>query len=145
MTRQPPAQQKRIERISETVDPDAMSSEAASNQTKFVGRTIFATASFDSDQNVTLELNTKYSRLDSSRKSKLAGLNTQNSSISIDLAREESLILGGFRSKRMQATSKKIPVLSSIPMIGGTFKSQSTTAVESERFILATTRVVQPE
>lgn len=51
----------------------------------------------------------------------------------------------GFRSKRMQATSKNIPVLSSIPMIGDTFKSQSTTAVESERFILATTRVVQPE
>jgi Flp pilus assembly secretin CpaC len=140
-----PPKQNKIIQVSETVKPDTKTERPAEKSSvRFVGTTISSTASIVSDENVNLEFNAQYARLNIDSKTKLAGLNTSQFGVHVVLAPDQSLILGPSRSSHTQASEKKVPVLGSIPGIGGVFKTETQETVESELFVIATTEIINP-
>jgi Flp pilus assembly secretin CpaC len=143
-SKQPPKQIQIIQ-VSETVKPETKTEKPAEDGSlRLVGTTIFSTASIVSEDNVNLEMNARYSRLNIDPKTKLAGLNTSQFGVRVALAPDQSLILGPSRSSHTQGSEKKVPVLGSIPGIGGVFKTETQETVQSELFVIATTEIINP-
>ncbi len=55
------------------------------------------------------------------------------------------MVLGGLRDREHDVTRSGIPVLSSIPFIGGLFGSYSRTSTETELFIFITPKVIRSD
>ncbi|MBK4733243.1 type III secretion system outer membrane ring subunit SctC [Noviherbaspirillum pedocola] len=59
------------------------------------------------------------------------------------MGERESLLIGGFNSEQNVRQRNAIPVLGSLPLIGGLFSTSSNTVSRTERLFLLTPRVVQ--
>jgi type IVB pilus formation R64 PilN family outer membrane protein len=57
----------------------------------------------------------------------------------------ETYIMGGFISEQQGNTSRRIPVLGSIPVLGAAFRTDGTISERSEIVVLVSVRVRQPE
>jgi general secretion pathway protein D len=55
----------------------------------------------------------------------------------------QMVVLGGLIDRQKEVTSSGIPILSSIPILGGFFGSSSRTTTETELYVFLTPRVVR--
>ena len=139
-----PKRNKMID-LCETIGQDSASVDAAhSGSIRFVGTTILATGTIESTPIVKLQLKAKETQLDTSPKTKFPGLRIQSVGVSVELRKDQSLILGSWRSHREEVRTEKIPVLSSIPGIGSAFDRKLTAARPTIVFVVATPEIFQP-
>ncbi|MEJ7593624.1 MAG: hypothetical protein WKF77_18960 [Planctomycetaceae bacterium] len=143
-TKKPPKLIKMIE-MSESVDSDGASVDAASNESnRFVGSTLLATGTLEANQSVKLDVIAKYAEIDNYTKTNFAGLKVLSAGVNVVLEKDQSLILGPWPTHREVVTTKKIPVLGSLPGIGSAF-GQKTIALQSAIvFVVVTTEIIQP-
>ncbi|MFD2176224.1 type II and III secretion system protein family protein [Veronia pacifica] len=71
-------------------------------------------------------------------------LSSRKTSTTIELGDGESFILGGLMSSDDIEQVKKVPLLGDIPVLGGFFKTASTTRQKTELLIVATVNLVNP-
>jgi general secretion pathway protein D len=57
----------------------------------------------------------------------------------------QTVVLGGLRERQQEVTKTGIPVLSSIPLLGGLFGFQSRRTTETELFLFITPRVLRDD
>lgn len=137
-----PMRDKIIE-TTETIDSDSTVDPAQKDSIRFVGTTILATGTIESDQRVRMEMNAKFTQIDQTAKSKFPGLKTHSAATTVALEEDQSIILGGSRSTRVQVSVKRVPVIGSIPVIGAAFETNTVMLQECLTFVLATTEIVQ--
>ncbi|MBI1747999.1 MAG: pilus assembly protein N-terminal domain-containing protein [Acidobacteria bacterium] len=96
-----------------------------------------------------LKLSPEVSTIDFSNAStiggfRVPGLNTRRVETEIELNEGESFGIAGLIDNRVIESYSKIPMLSSIPVIGALFKSSSKSKNNSELLVLVTPRIIQP-
>lgn len=144
-TESPPKRIKLIE-VSESVDSDTASVDAASNRSiRLVGTTILATGTIGANHSVQLNMKAEYAEIDENTTTRLAGLKTQSTAFHVVLKEDQSLMLGGLsRYHRVEVTAEKIPVLGDLPVIGSVFERKISTTRSRIALVLATTEIVKP-
>ena len=143
-TKSPPKLIKLIE-VSESVDSDAASVDAASNgSNRLVGTTILATGTIGANQSVKLNVVAEYAEIDDSTKTKFASRKVHSTAVHVVLEDDQSLMLGPWRSHRVEVRTDKMPVLGSLPGIGSAFGRKINTARSTIVLVLATTEIVKP-
>jgi len=75
---------------------------------------------------------------------RIPGLRTRRASTTVDVKRNESLIISGLFSETRQRTRSGVPLLMDIPIIGALFGTTSWTSNETELLILVTPTLVNP-
>jgi Flp pilus assembly secretin CpaC len=71
-------------------------------------------------------------------------ISSREAQTTVDLRDNETVVIGGLIQENSVTTISRIPGLSSIPLIGGLFKNNSTTSSRSELIIVVTPHVIQP-
>ena len=102
-----------------------------------------------SDSMIKLKVNPEVSDLDFVNGVVLSGfripaLRTRRTSTTVDVKRNESLIISGMFSETRQRTRSGVPLLMDIPIIGALFGTSSWTTNETELLILVTPTLVNP-
>jgi Flp pilus assembly secretin CpaC len=102
-----------------------------------------------SDSLIKLRVNPEVSDLDFVNGVVLSGfripaLRTRRTSTTVDVKRNESLIISGMFSETRQRTRSGVPLLMDIPIIGALFGTTSWTTNETELLILVTPTLVNP-
>ena len=72
-------------------------------------------------------------------------LSTRRANSTVRTRDGETIIIGGLRQQQTETTRSKIPILGDIPIIGGLFRSSSTTSTETELMIFITPTVLDAE
>jgi Flp pilus assembly secretin CpaC len=143
-TKSPPKLIKLIE-MSDSVDSDAASVDAASNGSiRLVGTTILATGTIGTNQSVKLNVFAEYAEIDNSTKTKFAGRKVHSTAVNVVLKDDQSLMLGPWQSHRVEVRTEKMPVLGSLPGIGSAFGRKISTARSTIVLVMATTEIVKP-
>ena len=62
----------------------------------------------------------------------------------VEMAPNETLVIGGLLQTVSESTVRKLPVLGNLPWIGGAFRNVSQNESEQELLILVTPRLVHP-
>ena len=102
-----------------------------------------------SDSLIKLKVNPEVSSLDFTNGVTLSGfripaLRTRRTSTTVDVKRNESLIISGLFSEDRERTRTGIPFLMDIPVLGALFGTSSWTSNETELLILVTPTLVNP-
>lgn len=102
-----------------------------------------------SDSLIKLHVTPEVSSLDFTNGIELSGfripaLRTRRTTTSVDVKRNESLIISGMFSEDREKTRSGIPLLMDIPVLGALFGSSSWTTNETELLILVTPTLVNP-
>jgi|SRR5438093_1638062 len=71
-------------------------------------------------------------------------LSTRRAQTEVELRDGQSFAIAGLIDNRLTQIGEKIPVLSSIPIIGNFFKSRSTSRSNTELLVMVTPRIVRP-
>jgi pilus assembly protein CpaC len=72
------------------------------------------------------------------------GLAVRNMQTEIELGDGQSFAIGGLLDKRLTETIEKIPLLSSIPLLGKLFQSRQKTKENNELLVIITPQIVRP-
>jgi pilus assembly protein CpaC len=72
------------------------------------------------------------------------GLAVRNMQTEIELKDGQSFAIGGLLDKRLTETIEKIPLLSSIPLLGKLFQSRTKTNENNELLVIITPQIVRP-
>jgi len=72
------------------------------------------------------------------------GLAVRNMQTEIELKDGQSFAIGGLLDKTLTETIEKIPLLSSIPLLGKLFQSRQKTKENSELLVIITPQIVRP-
>lgn len=75
---------------------------------------------------------------------RIPALRTRRAQTTVDVRRDESLIISGLFSEERERTRTGIPILMDIPILGALFGSSSWTTNETELLILVTPTIVNP-
>ncbi|MGM0413421.1 MAG: pilus (MSHA type) biogenesis protein MshL [Pseudomonadota bacterium] len=119
----------------------------------FSGISLDVTPSIDSDGTITLHVQPSVSDVEGEVRSFSLG---QDQDISIPIARSrtrrsdsivrardgEMVVIGGLIQDREEESTSRVPVLGSLPLLGGLFRHQETTTTKSELVILIQPHVV---
>ena len=102
-----------------------------------------------SDSLIKLRVNPEVSDLDFVNGVVLSGfripaLRTRRTTTTVDVKRNESLIISGLFSEQRQRTRSGVPILMDIPILGALFGTSSWTTNETELLILVTPTLVNP-
>jgi Flp pilus assembly secretin CpaC len=102
-----------------------------------------------SDSLIKLAVRPEVSSLDFANGINLSGfripaLRTRRASTTVDVKRNQSLIISGLFSEDRQRTRTGIPLLMDLPLIGALFGTSSWQATETELLILVTPTIVNP-
>jgi hypothetical protein len=100
--------------------------------------------------NITVDVLTEVSDI-ASRQNQIAGNTSGNLPIirrrkadtRVRVKEGDAIVIGGLVETQERTKDKKVPVLSSIPLVGGLFKSKESTTVTKEVIILITPRLVE--
>jgi len=143
-TKRPPKMIRMIE-MSETVETDGSSADAARNgSNRLVGTTILAKGTIGANQSVKLDLNAEYAAIGNETKIQFAGRKVHSACVHVELEEDQSLILGPWQSHREMVRTEKIPVLSSLPAIGSAFGLKKISTQSITVFVVATPEIIQP-
>jgi pilus assembly protein CpaC len=74
----------------------------------------------------------------------IPGLTTRRVQTEIELESGQSFAIGGLLDRQMTETLEKVPLLSSIPVLGKLFQSRSTTKENNELLVIVTPEVLRP-
>ena len=72
------------------------------------------------------------------------GLATRRVETEIELESGQSFAIGGLLDRRLTETIQKIPLMSSIPLLGKVFQSRSSTKSNNELLVIVTPEIVRP-
>ena len=102
-----------------------------------------------SDSLIKLSVRPEVSSLDFANGVNISGfripaLRTRRASTTVDVKRDQSLIISGLFSEDRQRTRTGIPILMDIPVIGALFGTSSWQSTEQELLILVTPTIVNP-
>jgi pilus assembly protein CpaC len=102
-----------------------------------------------SDSLIKLRVNPEVSSLDFTNGVVLSGfripaLRTRRTTTTVDVKRNESLIISGMYSEDRERTRTGIPILMDIPILGALFGSTNWTTNETELLIVVTPKLVNP-
>jgi pilus assembly protein CpaC len=75
---------------------------------------------------------------------RIPGLRTRRATTTVDVRRDQSLIISGMFSQERQRTRTGIPLLMDIPILGALFGTSSWTSNDTELLILVTPTIVNP-
>ncbi|MCX5860262.1 MAG: hypothetical protein NT056_10325, partial [Proteobacteria bacterium] len=103
----------------------------------------------DSFGNVSMSIRAEISDLDLANAVSLSGtiipaIKTRKAETSVNMAKDETLVLSELYSSRDAKTVDKVPVLGSIPIIGELFKSRNFQQDKTEFLVFVTPRLVRP-
>ena len=101
------------------------------------------------DSLVKLHVNPEVSTLDNSNAVVLSGfripaLRTRRISTTVDVKRDESMVLSGLMDEERSATRTGFPILSELPIIGALFGTSSWETNQTELLIVVTPTIVNP-
>ena len=68
-------------------------------------------------------------------------ISTRDTQTTVHLRDNETLVIGGLIQENSQRTESKIPLLGSLPLIGGTFRNNNTTSTRNELIIVVTPHI----
>jgi pilus assembly protein CpaC len=74
----------------------------------------------------------------------IPGLITRRMQTEIELASGQSFAIGGLLDRRLTETVQKVPLLSSIPLLGQLFQSKSLNKQNNELLVIVTPEIVRP-
>jgi pilus assembly protein CpaC len=74
----------------------------------------------------------------------IPGLITRRVQTEIELQSGQSFAIGGLLDKRLQETVEKVPLLSSVPLLGKLFQSRAVSRQNTELLVIVTPEVVRP-
>src|SRR5262249_8802252 len=74
----------------------------------------------------------------------IPGLITRRVQTEIELQSGQSFAIGGLLDKRLQETGEKVPLLSSVSLLGKLFQSRAVTRQNNELLVIVTPEVVRP-
>ena len=74
----------------------------------------------------------------------IPGLTTRRVQTEIELQSGQSFAIGGLLDRRLQDTLDRVPLLSSIPLLGKLFQSKSVTKQNNELIVIVTPEIVRP-
>jgi pilus assembly protein CpaC len=74
----------------------------------------------------------------------IPALTVRRVSTDVELSAGQSFAIGGLLDKRLTDTIEKIPILSSIPLLGKLFQSQSRNKTNTELLVIVTPELVRP-
>jgi pilus assembly protein CpaC len=74
----------------------------------------------------------------------IPGLTTRRVQTEIELESGQSFAIGGLLDRRLTQTLEKVPLLSSVPLLGKLFQSRSTTKTNNELLVIVTPEIVRP-
>ena len=99
--------------------------------------------------NVSMSIRAEISDLDFANAVSLGGtaspaMQTRKSETTVNMAKDETLVLGELYSSRDAKSVEKVPVLGSIPILGELFKSRKFQQDKTEFLIFVTPRLVRP-
>jgi len=99
--------------------------------------------------NVSMSIRAEISDLDFANAVSLGGtaipaMQTRKSETTVNMAKDETLVLGELYSSRDAKSVEKVPVLGSIPILGELFKSRKFQRDKTEFLIFVTPRLVRP-
>jgi len=99
--------------------------------------------------NVKMNIRVEISDLDFANAVSLGGtaipaVQTRKSETTVNMAKDETLVLGELFSSRDAKAVEKVPVLGSIPIIGELFKSRKFQQDKTEFLVFVTPRLVRP-
>lgn len=99
--------------------------------------------------NVSMSIRAEISDLDFANSVSLGGtaipaVQTRKSETTVNMAKDETLVLGELFSSRDAKAVEKVPILGSIPIIGELFKSRKFQQDKTEFLIFVTPRLVRP-
>jgi pilus assembly protein CpaC len=103
----------------------------------------------DSFGNVSMSIRAEISDLDFANAVSLSGttipaIKTRKAETSVNMVKDETLVLSELYSSRDAKTVDKVPVLGSIPIIGELFKSRNFQQDKTEFLVFVTPRLVRP-
>ena len=103
----------------------------------------------DSFGNVSMSIRAEISDLDMANAVSLGGttipaIKTRKAETAVNLAKDETLVLGELFTSRDAKAVEKVPVLGSIPIIGEIFKSRNFQRDQTEFLVFVTPRLVRP-
>jgi pilus assembly protein CpaC len=74
----------------------------------------------------------------------IPGLTTRRVQTEIELNSGQSFAIGGLLDRRLQETLEKVPLLSSVPLLGKLFQSRSQQKQNNELLVIVTPEIVKP-
>lgn len=72
-------------------------------------------------------------------------INTNQATSNVTLQSGETLLLGGFRSQANGQEKNQVPVVGSLPFIGGLFRNQVDNSVKRELLFIITPTIIEPQ
>jgi type II secretory pathway component GspD/PulD (secretin) len=69
-------------------------------------------------------------------------ISTRDTQTTVHLRDNETLVIGGLIQENTQRTESKIPLLGSLPLIGGAFRNNNTTSTRNELIIVVTPHIL---
>ena len=69
-------------------------------------------------------------------------ISTRDTQTTVHLRDNETLVIGGLIQENSQRTETKIPLLGSLPLIGGAFRNNQTTSTRNELIIVVTPHII---
>ena len=114
-------------------------------QYKDVGTKLTVKPTISSDGLVQLEVSQEVSNATSETQFNAPVISTRSVQTQLLIRDGQTVVLGGLTDHEREAISGGVPLLSSIPFIGGLFGHSSRHAVETELFIFLTPRVIRTD
>src|SRR6266545_4181585 len=74
----------------------------------------------------------------------IPGLSTRRVQTEIELETGQSFAIGGLLDRRLTETVEKVPLLSSVPLLGKLFQSKSANKQNNELLVIVTPEIVRP-
>jgi pilus assembly protein CpaC len=102
-----------------------------------------------SDSLIKLHVNPEVSTIDNSNAVVLSGfripaLRTRRISTTVDVKRDESIVLSGLMDEERSMTRTGFPILSELPIIGALFGTSSWETNQTELLVLVTPTIINP-
>ena len=72
-------------------------------------------------------------------------ISTRDTQTTVHLRDNETLVISGLIEENTQHTYSKIPLLGDLPLLGGLFRNENTTATRNELIIVVTPHIISPD
>jgi general secretion pathway protein D len=134
--------QRPFVQVSRTLPTDAATRDQIVEY-KDVGTKLSVRPTISNDGSVQLEVSQEVSSATNEVQFNAPVISTRSVQTSPMVTDGQMVVLGGLIDRQKEVTSSGIPILSSIPILGGFFGSSSRTTTETELYVFLTPRVVR--
>lgn len=136
--------QRPFVQISRTL-PDENASRDQVVQYRDVGTKLTVRPTINQDGYVSLVLQQEINAATSETQFNAPVISTREANTQVLVRDGQTIVIGGLRDKQRDRNRSGIPILSSIPLIGGLFGSTNRSSVETELYIFITPRIIRTD